>query len=286
MHNLQKILQQTYYFNELPTEQINKIIPHCKEKKLNAGGTLFAMDSNGNKLYILLAGELVLYFKDEREIILHEGDCFGEISLITEHGRLGTIKATKACELIAVDKKVLLTDLVLDYASALQISLKMANRSIKYLLENYSFNVKTLIEKGEGLQIEFKQSYSRDKKARDTIFRTMNAFLNTAGGTIIVGVKDDRTVVGIKNCNYRERDRLSNEVITRAKNFGDDIINFVNVNFEDIDGKMVMRIDVKYIDRAVFMPDQEQRYYVRKKCTTQQLDKMATFRDLKRRNIL
>lgn len=52
-----------------------------------------------------------------------------------------------------------------------------------------------LIEKGEGLNIEFKQRFSSHEK----IAKEMIAFANTRGGFIFIGVEDDGTLYGIKS---------------------------------------------------------------------------------------
>ncbi len=50
-----------------------------------------------------------------------------------------------------------------------------------------------LLEQGEGLSVEFKRKVSSVEK----IAREIIAFANTAGGAIIFGVDDDRSVVGV-----------------------------------------------------------------------------------------
>ncbi|MFC2085062.1 RNA-binding domain-containing protein [Bacteroidota bacterium] len=52
-----------------------------------------------------------------------------------------------------------------------------------------------LIEKGEGISIEFKQRFSDHKK----IAKEMIAFANTIGGYIIFGVDDDTSVYGVES---------------------------------------------------------------------------------------
>lgn len=49
----------------------------------------------------------------------------------------------------------------------------------------------------EGDQVEFKRSF--DILKSDSYRRTMNAFLNTRGGTIYFGIRDDGIVVGIES---------------------------------------------------------------------------------------
>jgi len=54
-------------------------------------------------------------------------------------------------------------------------------------------DIDTFLEEGEGFQIEFKRKVSTPEK----IARTLIAFANTKGGTIIFGVDDDKTIVGV-----------------------------------------------------------------------------------------
>jgi predicted HTH transcriptional regulator len=51
----------------------------------------------------------------------------------------------------------------------------------------------SLIRKGEGLRVEFKQTISSPKKAA----REISAFANTQGGYLFVGIADDKKLVSI-----------------------------------------------------------------------------------------
>jgi predicted HTH transcriptional regulator len=57
---------------------------------------------------------------------------------------------------------------------------------------NYK-DIDTFLEEGEGFQIEFKRKVSTPEK----IARTLIGFANTKGGTIIFGVDDDKSIVGV-----------------------------------------------------------------------------------------
>lgn len=56
-------------------------------------------------------------------------------------------------------------------------------------------DVKLLIENGEGFTLEFKRRISSPEK----IARTIISFANTKGGTILFGVDDDGSVVGVES---------------------------------------------------------------------------------------
>ena len=61
-------------------------------------------------------------------------------------------------------------------------------------------DLKNLIRSGEGLSLEFKRSISSPEK----IAREIAAFANTHGGNLIIGVDDDRTIIGVES--YHEQD--------------------------------------------------------------------------------
>lgn len=56
-------------------------------------------------------------------------------------------------------------------------------------------DVNSLIEEGEGFTIEFKRRISSPEK----IARTLISFANTRGGTILFGVDDDGSIVGVES---------------------------------------------------------------------------------------
>jgi predicted HTH transcriptional regulator len=55
--------------------------------------------------------------------------------------------------------------------------------------------LQTLLGEGEGFQLEFKRKVSSPAK----IARALVAFANTKGGTILFGVDDDKTIVGVES---------------------------------------------------------------------------------------
>lgn len=56
-------------------------------------------------------------------------------------------------------------------------------------------HINQLIINGEGLQLDFKHTISDAYK----IAKTICAFANTKGGTLLVGVRDNKTIAGVKS---------------------------------------------------------------------------------------
>lgn len=55
--------------------------------------------------------------------------------------------------------------------------------------------IRNLISKGEGLHLDFKHSISDSKK----IARSLAAFANTEGGKLLIGVRDNGRIAGVKS---------------------------------------------------------------------------------------
>ena len=58
-----------------------------------------------------------------------------------------------------------------------------------------SIHINKLIEQGENQQLDFKFEISDSRK----IARTLVAFSNTDGGTLLVGVKDNGNIAGVRS---------------------------------------------------------------------------------------
>lgn len=66
-------------------------------------------------------------------------------------------------------------------------------------------DVKNLAQTGEGTFLEFKRTIPSAAK----IAREMAAFANTSGGTLLIGVDDDKTLIGVEG--YQEEEFLLNK---------------------------------------------------------------------------
>lgn len=91
-----------------------------------------------------------------------------------------------------------------------------------------------LIEKGEGLNVEFKQRFSSHEK----IAKEMIAFANTRGGIILFGVDDDKSIYGIES----EKGEL-NLVKEAAEKFCEPAIDF-SVETIELEKKDLLVIEV------------------------------------------
>jgi len=96
-------------------------------------------------------------------------------------------------------------------------------------------DLKKLIANGESRELEFKKSTSQLKAAMETLC----AYLNTSGGTVLIGVKNDGSLVG-QNVTDQTRLELSN-AITKVEPPADINVSYVKLD----DQKQVIILTAK-----------------------------------------
>jgi len=116
-------------------------------------------------------------------------------------------------------------------------------------------NLKALIKHGESKKVEYKQSFDTcietggtKVSMRNGIWKTIDAFLNTAGGWIFIGVKDEEpyAIEGLVHDPHRSDDKwvihLNNKINNVFKVY---VHEFIDIFVEKIDGKRIIAIQVR-----------------------------------------
>lgn len=96
-------------------------------------------------------------------------------------------------------------------------------------------NVKKIINDGEGITVEFKES--KDKINRD-VYETVCAFLNRSGGHLLLGVENSGDVCGV---NPDAVDQIKKDFVTAVNN--PDVINptfYLSLTDIEIDDKVIL----------------------------------------------
>jgi len=136
-------------------------------------------------------------------------------------------------------------------------------------------NLKRIIVEGESVEVEFKQSFHSVQE----IARVIAAFANTQGGLLILGVKSEGTIEGIK-----ENLDLVQQKISQA-NSTIDPAPLTNVGVHTLDHKKIIIITVHRADFSVFH-SVEGVIYVRLGSTVQKLEGQSIVEFLRNRQIL
>jgi hypothetical protein len=123
-----------------------------------------------------------------------------------------------------------------------------------------------LAAQGEGAGLEYKEKLPDTKPEKRTVFKTVVAFANGDGGTILFGVADDGDVKGLDGNLAEERRRLVDlirSLITPPPE--------VRVRQQEVDGRGVLIADVppgRGTLYALVVDQNKPEYYVRRDGTT------------------
>jgi uncharacterized repeat protein (TIGR04076 family) len=102
-------LQAVPLFAPLPTASLEKIIPILQLKRVKTGTNIIRQGDVGESLYVITKGE-VLVIREDRQVgeellaTLREGECFGEMSLISGEPVSATIRAKTPATFLVMNK--------------------------------------------------------------------------------------------------------------------------------------------------------------------------------------
>ncbi|PKP61040.1 MAG: histidine kinase [Candidatus Altiarchaeales archaeon HGW-Altiarchaeales-1] len=131
--------------------------------------------------------------------------------------------------------------------------------------------LKEIIRNGESSTVEFKETLTYKLPLEKEIV----AFLNLRGGKILIGVSDDKDIVGIDEKELKDiEEKIMNKCRSVVK---PEIIPIYETVF--VDGKYVVVLEVRGIDKPYYVfKDDRKTYYIRVGTT----EREATREELKR----
>lgn len=153
-------------------------------------------------------------------------------------------------------------------------------------------DLSSIVVNGESEVVEFKATLrtnmhtgNKDPRMELAVLKTLAGFLNTNGGTLIVGVSDDGTPVGIEVDGFANEDKMSLHLVNMVKGkMGPQAMTRINAHFEDYEDSRVMVVKCGKAPAAVFVKDDHtERFYVRTGPSTTELSASQTQDYIKQR---
>jgi CheY-like chemotaxis protein len=156
---------------------------------------------------------------------------------------------------------------------------------VRQVKQAYEKSIHFLISQGEQENIEFKSSVRWDhekngvnKEIQFTIAKSMAGMMNYRGGTLLIGVADNGTILGIDKdlTGLRKPDTdgfrlLLTEVIRNY--LGLEFSEFIHVRFEGINNRTICVISIDPSNKPVFVASgSRSEFWVRTGNSTRQLD--------------
>ncbi len=130
-----------------------------------------------------------------------------------------------------------------------------------------------LIKKGENEKSEFKSTLrvnlhtnDIDKKIEHSVLKTICAFLNSKGGTLLIGVSNSGEILGNAKDRFEDSDKFDLHLTNLIKSkIGRDNTNLVDIENVLVDEKMVTRVECKKSSKPVFLKglSSDEEFYIR-----------------------
>lgn len=130
-----------------------------------------------------------------------------------------------------------------------------------------------LIHMGEDYNLEFKSSLRwnlktgrKDPAIEHACLKTISAFLNSGGGTLLIGVRDDGSLQGIESDGFPKKDKFSLHLWNLIESsLGHDIGPFIHTSFERISRRTICIVHCAKSPRPVFLNQKgfDEEFYVR-----------------------
>jgi len=142
--------------------------------------------------------------------------------------------------------------------------------------------VLSLIRQGESAELEFKETFSlcirRQTKEKDielSSLKTIAAFLNTNGGTLLIGINDSAQVVGLKREIEKFWKNKNDKFLLNFKNaiqskIGEEFYPFINHKIVSIDNLDIVLVECKKSTKGCFLNKKD--FYVRTNPATDKLE--------------
>ncbi len=151
--------------------------------------------------------------------------------------------------------------------------------------EELGKDVAYVITQGEGPLIEFKSSFRWDfqqsKINRDletVVLKTIAGFMNSGGGSLLIGVADDKQIMGLGNdyqtLKMSNRDGFEQAIMTSVSSkLGTDLCRHIHIVFHIINNADICRVIVMSSNRPVYLKHEGKvKLFVRTGGSTRELN--------------
>ena len=160
------------------------------------------------------------------------------------------------------------------------------------LIQNSEESLRMLIARGESDELEFKSTLrtnlSTGKPGKEIEYawmKTLTAFMNTDGGTLLIGVEDDGTVLGIEPDAFINEDKFLlhfNNLFNQ--HIGLEFARYIKFELRAINDKKVLIVECEKVLEPVFLKTNKQEdFLIRMGPSSRKLSTSQTIEYLKKR---
>jgi predicted HTH transcriptional regulator len=137
-----------------------------------------------------------------------------------------------------------------------------------------------LVAAGEGTNLEFKSALRMnlhtakpDPRIELSALKTIAGFLNSHGGTLVIGCGDDGEPIGLDADKFENEDKMHLHLVNLLKErIGVTHMIYIHPRFEDLHERRVMVVDCWPARSPAFVKDNSvERFYIRAGASTAEL---------------
>jgi ATP-dependent Lon protease len=141
-------------------------------------------------------------------------------------------------------------------------------------------SIAEIIRAGESNAVEFKSSLRvnlhtkvQDSKIEHAVLKTLAAFLNTRGGTLVIGVDDKGNPLGLENDAFKDEDKMDQHLANLIRDrLGPHHAFCLHPRFTDYEGRRILVISCDPANSPAYVKDRKTEYfYIRTGGTTTEL---------------
>jgi signal-transduction protein with cAMP-binding, CBS, and nucleotidyltransferase domain len=268
-------------FNHLNNQEILNLGHLISEEEFPAGSYVFLEEEKAHHFYILREGLLRASIGGKLLAAIRPGEFFGEIAVLNESFRTGSVFAVENSRIVKVDGR----ELLYGQSVPVEISFKILKEIIKPLISLHYTNdffrrTKDIIRQGETEKIEFKSTLRFNihtgkpgREIEHAALKSIAAFLNSWGGILIIGVDDKKNIIGLDADKFENDDRAMLHLTNMVKErIGTHVMQFINCSVEPVESRKVMRIDVSPSNLPAYLSNNnEEFFYIRTGPSTTEL---------------
>lgn len=268
-NQLLAVFKKNEVFSTLTEEELDQLLAISSLKKYEKDQIVFSEAQEARYLFLVAEGSFILQLKSTKIKIFKSGELFGEIGIINNAVRTGTVRAYEASLAVEIHGDRLFEEQYISPSLALKVIRALAKKITGYLRSKEQISTLELIKAGENHYVEFKSSLrmnrgagKKDKAVELGILKTVAGFFNTQGGTMIVGVGDEGEILGLEDDQFPSYDKLVLHLIYLIKMRISALhIDFVGFDLVELDGKYILRVDCEAATSPAYVKDGSQEFF-------------------------
>ena len=264
-----KVLTKSASFHYLNEEEIIHLSEICSYVTYNSEEIIFSELQPAHSFYVIEKGNVNLIFNSKQIIQVSKGQIFGDWAILNETVRLATSKALDEVHAVAIDAQKFKNIQTFDAKVSFKIVLELAKGLVARLQSKSQISSKILIDACETEFVEFKStlrknlmSGKKDPAIEMAAIKTIAGFLNNNGGVLFIGVKDNKEILGIKEDEFLNEDKmllhLSNLITSKMGNLA---FNDIHITIVPIQHKNIIRVDCTPTNTPIFISDSNNDYF-------------------------